>query len=47
MPNMNELMTVLQLTDLVAYLQDKYHVVLPAPYPYSIYRYGLAEPDVD
>jgi len=45
MPNMNELMTVRQLVDLVTFLQDKYHVVLPTPYPYSIYRYGLAEPD--
>jgi sulfur-oxidizing protein SoxX len=45
MPNMNELMTVSQLVNLVAYLQDKYHVVLPTPYPYSIYRYGLPEPE--
>ena len=44
MPNMNELMTVRQLVDLVAYLQDKYHVILPTPYPYSIYRYGLKVP---
>jgi mono/diheme cytochrome c family protein len=46
MPSMNEIMTVRQLVDIVAFLQDKYQVVLPTPYPYSIYRYSIAEPDV-
>jgi hypothetical protein len=44
MPTMIDFMTVRQLVDLVAFLQDKYHVVLPTPYPYSVYRYGIVEP---
>jgi hypothetical protein len=46
MPSMNEFMTVRQLVDIVSFLQDKYQVVLPTPYPYSIYRYSIPEPDV-
>jgi len=34
MPVMNEFMTVQQLVDLVAFLQDQYQVVVPQPYPY-------------
>jgi sulfur-oxidizing protein SoxX len=34
MPAMNEFMTVQQLVDLVAFLQDQYQVVVPQPYPY-------------
>lgn len=46
MPSMNEFITVRQLIDIVSFLQDKYEVVLPTPYPYSMYRYGIAEPDM-
>jgi len=31
---MNEIMTVQQLVDLVAFLQGQYQVVVPEPYPY-------------
>jgi mono/diheme cytochrome c family protein len=44
MPSMNEFMTVRQLVDIVSFLQDKYQVVLPTPYPYSIYRYSIVAP---
>jgi mono/diheme cytochrome c family protein len=37
MPTMNEFLTVQQLIDLVAFLQDQYQVVLPEPYPYRPY----------
>lgn len=37
MPTVNELMTVQELIDLVAFLQDTYQVVVPAPYPYKNY----------
>ena len=47
MPSMNEFMTVQQLIDIVAFLEEHYLVVVPSPYPYSIYRYGLTEPDVN
>ena len=40
MPSMNELMTVRQLIDLVAFLQDQYRIILPEPYPYEAYHYG-------
>jgi sulfur-oxidizing protein SoxX len=43
MPDMNDLMTVRQLVDLVAFLQGQYELVIPAPYPYAVYRYE--EPD--
>jgi len=46
MPSMNEFMTVSQLVDIVSFLQGKYEVVLPMPYPYSIYRYSIPEPNV-
>ncbi len=39
MPSMNEFMTVRQLVDLVAFLQDQYELPPPAPRPYAIYRY--------
>ena len=34
----NEVMTVQELIDLVAYLQNRYEVVVP-PYDYRIYPY--------
>lgn len=37
MPTVNELMTVQELIDLVAFLQDTYQVAVPAPYPYKTY----------
>jgi mono/diheme cytochrome c family protein len=37
MPVMNEFMTVRQLIDLVAFLQDQYQIVIPEPYPYRPY----------
>ena len=37
MPTVNEFMTVQQLIDLVAFLQDQYQVVVPEPYPYTPY----------
>lgn len=37
MPTVNELMTVQELIDLVAFLQGTYQVVVPAPYPYKPY----------
>jgi sulfur-oxidizing protein SoxX len=37
MPTVNELMTVQELVDLVAFLQDSYQVVMPEPYPYKTY----------
>jgi hypothetical protein len=37
MPTMNEFLTVQQLIDLVAFLQDQYQVVVPEPYPYGPY----------
>lgn len=39
MPNVNNLMTVQQLVDLVAFLQTQYDVPPPRPAPYAIYRY--------
>lgn len=37
MPTVNEFMTVQELIDLVAFLQDTYQVAVPAPYPYKVY----------
>ena len=37
MPTVNEFMTVQELIDMVAFLQDTYQVVLPEPYPYTNY----------
>jgi mono/diheme cytochrome c family protein len=39
MPVMNEIMTVQQLVDLVAYLQDQYEVIPPLSSPYGTYNY--------
>ena len=39
MPVMNDYMTVRQLIDLVAYLQDQYDVIPPETYPYGTYGY--------
>ena len=39
MPTLNQFMTVSELIDIVAFLQDRYDVMLPMPYPYAIYRY--------
>ena len=39
MPTMNELMTVRQLVDLVAFLQIQYEVLVPSGYPYPVYKY--------
>ena len=44
MPVMNDFMTVRQLIDVVAFLQDQYQVVMPAPYPYRPYNYGPFAP---
>ena len=41
MPIMNDFMTVRQLVDLVAFLQDQYEVMVPEPYPYSVYSYQV------
>ena len=42
MPVMNDFMTVQQLVDLVAFLQDQYQIVVPEPYPYGVYSYQVA-----
>lgn len=39
MPSMNEFMTVRELVDLVAFLQEQYAVTPPKKAPYAIYRY--------
>lgn len=39
MPVLNHFMTVQQLIDVVAFLQDQYEVVVPESYPYSVYTY--------
>lgn len=40
MPIMNEFMTVRQLIDLVAFLQDQYEIFIPEPYPFRVYSYN-------
>ena len=39
MPSMNDFMTVRELVDMVAFLQEQYAVTSPKPAPYAIYRY--------